>query len=526
MLSFFGNFTTQELADIKLASQNEKYFYTCVLNYAKNKDDDLARKVQNFLERINAFSDNCKLKGVYLSLEEFVRQSEYITKTYALVDGLQRAETIEKFVNIFKNADFNYNIQAFLAFAQEENKEIKTPSYTEGEVDCVNITTIHASKGLEYPIVFVVQAGADLTKTPQKAEIKIHDSLGVGLKFYNTEEFKKETSFVFDAIDETIKEEEFAELQRLLYVGLTRAKEYLYIYGTTNSLQYAHFEKKYEIMFSKTYLDLIMNSLPNEDLQNILSNKQTEITKEKVSFVVNFFDDKMRQTDKENKIVVFSKGDEKLKNQLLESLAFEYPNKEVFSIALKNSVSSLLQSDEYASQNHVPNKLVLSEHLAHEEEKALLGTMYHKILFEADFNNCSITDLSTLKEKLACEDEVAKEIDLQKVCQAIELVKKLTNNQPLQKEKKFIMKVPYNMVAKSKLQDEILVQGIIDLFSFGEKNVLIDYKLTSMNDDEKIVRKYEKQILLYKQALILAFNKQDIESYIIDIDRSKIIKIN
>lgn len=526
MLSFVGNFTYQELADIKLEYQHEKYFYNCVINYSNKQNNELSKKIQSFSNLIKTFSLNCKIKGAYLSLQDLLSKTEFKTKTYALDNGLSRVQTIEKFVDVFKNPDFNFNIQAFLAFCESENKEIKTPNYTMGEVDCVNITTIHSSKGLEFPIVFVVQTGADFTKTPDKAEIKIHEKFGIGLKFYDTEENKKQTSFVYEAIDQTIDDEEFAEVERLLYVGLTRAKEYLYVYGTTKSLNFAHFEKQHEIMFCKSYLDLIMNSIDNNDLKKIITNKHETITKPKYCFAVNIFDDKNKTKEEEREVIVFSKGDKKTKDMLKESLTYTYPNKDIYKVALKNSVSSLLQADEYASQNYSPNKLLITEHLSKENDASNLGTLYHKILQRANFENYNLESLGKIKQELETEDEQAKNIKLENVIATIEIVNKLSDGQLLQKEKKFIMQVPYSSVSNNNLNDEVLVQGIIDVFSLGKKNVLIDYKLTSIGVDEKICEKYKKQIYLYKMALKLGFNIENIDCYIIDINGKKEIKLN
>ena len=93
------------------------------------------------------------------------------------------------------------------------------------------------------------------------------------------------------------------------------------------------------------------------------------------------------------------------------------------------------------------------------------------------------------------------------------------------KEKTFVMKVPYSTVVNSNIDDKILVQGIVDLIILGEKNIIIDYKLTSIFDDEVLKSKYFEQLKLYRLAVENGLNLHIDEVYLFNLNKNKLIKM-
>jgi ATP-dependent helicase/nuclease subunit A len=520
MASLIGNFSYQELADIAMSKPDKQFFYEAVFEYAE-KQNALGQKVKNFLNLVEQFGVDCQVKGAYLALNHLLDKTEYLIKTQAFLQGQTRVATIIKFVNLFKNSEFNHDINAFLEFVSKQS-QVKSPSEPPSESDCVTITTIHSSKGLEYPIVFLVQGGQDLTRRPAGPEVKIDDNLGIGLKFYDEEQSQKTTSFVYEAINQVAAQQDFAESLRLLYVGLTRAKEYLYVYGTSK-LNFEPLKQTADILNAKSYLDFILGSMSEQQIQTIVSSKNTQIilpntTIETVVYKQNAFDLQQMQVSTPK----FSKGDEHAMQKIEQAIMFSYPKPQVFKVPLKNSVSALVNADEYQSKNFAPNRLTLDEHLA--ENASALGTAYHTILQMLDFEKADLPLVQKLIQK-HIEPSLASQIDCQKILGVAKLVLPLIKGQQVQKERKFIMQVPYSQVVESNLDDKIIIQGIIDLFSLSKQNVLIDYKLTALGSDNAIKQKYQKQIELYKKAITLCYGNIDLDCYIVDINRSKLIKM-
>ena len=100
--------------------------------------------------------------------------------------------------------------------------------------DSVKISTIHTSKGLEYPIVFVVGLGKSFSNITFRSEILKDKDLGLGLDTFDLTVFEKKDNIAKNAITLNLKKQEKAEELRLLYVALTRAKNHLFMVGQTN----------------------------------------------------------------------------------------------------------------------------------------------------------------------------------------------------------------------------------------------------------------------------------------------------
>ncbi len=522
MHSLIGNFSLEELSEIRLLGENEEktFFYNCVLNY--QKQDKLKQKIDNFIKLIEDFTNNLALCGVYFALETILKTTSYTMKILPLFDGELKLASIEKFKNLFLNSSFNFDITSFLRYYEIENKEIQAPDFYLGENDFVNVTTIHSSKGLEFPIVFLVGCGNDFSKVKYDAEIEINDQLGIGLKYVD-EDNKKFSSPVYESIKIKNQDEEFAETIRLLYVAMTRAQFYLNIYGITDILEIKNFENEHEIRFQKTYLNLILGSLSKDEIKNLRTQKEFNFIDNSGDFAIrnfNSFEDIEEKSE-----ILFGTGTPELE-KIFENISNN--ETKISQIALKNSVSSLATEEDFASINLEPKNLTLQEHLEFNHETTEMGILYHKVFEILDFE-ITKTESDVLKQ---LEGKIEKEnfslLESKKILNCVTILNKFLNGQNYLKEKKFMMFVPYNSLCGGEINDKILVQGIIDLFSLGEKNILVDYKLTSETREEKIKERYSKQIALYKKALMLGYNlkEKEIESYILLINNGKLIKID
>ncbi|MDD3397500.1 MAG: UvrD-helicase domain-containing protein, partial [Clostridia bacterium] len=254
-----------------LKSNNKKSsnnFFECVLSYESK--DAIFKKLQNFKNLLNQIKFDIGYKGIYFALNKVINQFDYYSYLYAKNNGLEKVNKIKKFLQDFKNSEFNFNLVSFLDYADENPDSIKAPNYVSGD-NCVNITTIHSSKGLEYPVVILANAGAEFTGQRKNSEIEINLNEGIALQFYNSEVRTKNMSVMFDAMLKMNKSAEFAEKLRLLYVALTRAKNYLIIMGSFKD-DFSKLNSGYEIKQKTNFLELIVGALPKSEIENINSN--------------------------------------------------------------------------------------------------------------------------------------------------------------------------------------------------------------------------------------------------------------
>ncbi len=132
----------------------------------------------------------------------------------------------------------------------EETKkkvELTTPMETG---NAITIMTIHKSKGLEFPIVFMPSLEKLFKKEDLNGKTLIEKELGYITKYIDTKKAYLKTNLFFETVREKLNEELIAEEMRIFYVAMTRAKEKLYMIGS-----YVESKTKGNI-----YLDMIKNN--------------------------------------------------------------------------------------------------------------------------------------------------------------------------------------------------------------------------------------------------------------------------
>ncbi len=141
--------------------------------------------------------------------------------------------------------------------------------------DLVRIMTIHKSKGLEFPIVFVMGLHMGLQSTmDERAELQLHKDYGLAVQYRNPDSRIRRNTAVFAAIRNIRLQELKAERARLLYVAMTRARDVLYLVNTDKKEpEIPKTADALDILKAKTYADWIRLALrEGADLQNSLHN--------------------------------------------------------------------------------------------------------------------------------------------------------------------------------------------------------------------------------------------------------------
>lgn len=475
------NFGRLSLMDLKtVASASGKN----LLEKSKNVQNvEISLKIADFFAIFGEFKENIINLGIY---QAFV----WLFKKTGYKPGKEGAQAVKKFLQDFLSNGFNYDAGGFLEFA--DKNLVEAPSVNAGE-NSVSITTMHSSKGLEYPIVFVVNAGADFTRGKKEYEIVINDKLGFALKNISGDL----PSLVYEVISEKEKHDEFAEKLRLLYVALTRAKNRLFICGTKQG-EFEKLHSDYDAMKMKTFLDLIVGAAGND--ASIKYFKEEDLIQKEDIAPTNF------------------KPDALLEKYFENYFSFKYAHEKETKLALKNSVSRITE-EVGASQNLSPQKFLVSEHL-NVSSSAEIGTTYHKILETNDFSKIfSPNDIAIP------ESEAGENIDINLLYNNVIKLKALTSGAEIFKEQEFMMYLPEKEVTGAGSEDKILVQGIIDLLILGKKNIIVDYKFSSIKNAEKLKQKYRTQLILYKKAAELALNIKVDEIYLLNLVTTELIKM-
>lgn len=542
MCSPFGNFSIDELASIREGGESGKSFWQLI----DEADDE---KVVEFKKMIAQFKFEIQIFGINKALCKLFNRYDYYGYLALLPNYHEKISNLNNLFKMIKAGGLDFSTAGVIA-ALEGSYEIRSG---EGNANSISVLTIHATKGLEYPIVILCGCGESLNKAYTKSYL-ISNKYGLGCYLNDFESMTRVPSPAFLAGKLELENREFVDEIMIFYVAMTRAQNHLFIVGSA---------KEKELIFdnvrlANSYLKFIFFGLGENFTEQLFSqgNVQTEnlefniIPCEEEKTEEDIVEEKLNDFDEENPF----------ESQIRAYDEYLYPNLNECKISLKNSVSGVmnaLKPYEEGDKGEVEDESF--SHRVHSREEAIqTGNAYHEALKIVDFNDIeSLEDLknkeSFLKENLS--DGFFERLDLMLLFKNIMVIKSVTKDLKLVKEREFIMQsTPSELgldslneelcllninIAEDKAQSEeigieqnsceenqLIVQGIVDLFAMGDKLVLIDYKYSSERNERAIVERYQNQIKLYSLALEKAFGRAVDEKYLLSLKEGKLIKID
>ena len=224
----------------------------------------------------------------------------------------------------------------------------------------------------------------------------------------------------------------------------------------------------------------------------------------------------------------------KINPEVDKLLTWEYPKKELTKIEGKSSVSKLAKNDFKDTELQMKKPKFLEPVL--NLTKAEIGTTVHLVMQKLNF----MQDYTKEKIESLLEELVQRQIITEKQKEAVPKEKilnfakstlfyKIQKAKQIFKEQPFYINIPAKEIYGNDIEDNILVQGIIDLYFVDENDniVLVDYKTdyVSQNQENTLIEKYEAQLALYRRALEQALQKKVVETYIYSTYLDKEIKL-
>ena len=527
-------FTDNELVEIRLQSKNTSY-YEALLETAENNDEsNLKSKVIEFLNTLEEW----KQKQEYLGLNELIWYIMTSTNYYDFVSSSRNGEI--KTANLkflfekakdYEKASFKglYNFINYIDKIGKSSGDMGSAKLIGENENVVRIMSIHKSKGLEFPVVFLCGTGKQFNVQDLNENILLHQDIGFGPKFINYERKIEYDTLAKEAIKVKSLNEILSEEMRLLYVALTRAKEKLIITGCDTDLNKSLKDKE----------KLILNNDNNK-----ISVASIKKSKSYLYWLELIYEKNRNKLDQILKINVYNKKDilnvdKKIENNE-ERLDLEIEDKSLFEEVseLLNWKYSFLESTQTQgktsvteiSKDNVENKSIMTlkpKFLSATEKlsNAEIGTLMHLVLQKLDFNKTYSEELikeliqNLVERKLITENE-AKYINIEKIKRFTnsKLYNEMKNAKEIHKEQPFYIYLSSDEIYNNKMDDKILVQGIIDLYFVDENDniILVDYKTdyVANNDEQELINKYKGQLDIYKRALEQALNKKVKEVYI------------
>lgn len=559
-----------ELAEIRLSNQQDS-FYQALLSFLQNSEQnhsELAKKVSKFLKDYEQWRDLSRKKSLSTLIWQIYLDTGFLDYVGGMIAGKQRQANLHALYERaakYEEMSFKglFQFVRFVEKMQEKNKDLAEPTTLSGEEDAVRVMTIHASKGLEFPVVFILDLTRRFNMTDLRQRYVFDEHFGVGMQYLQPEERLLLPTLPFLAIRQEKKKKLLAEEMRKLYVALTRAEEKLFLVGsyknqavalkewsTVAEVEKINLPKQARLSAQHLMKWVGMSLIRYPDAQSVNEDYAVKVHQHPARFKIEFFQAHHLQTINEETISIDSdvkvecvqsemNDIQKYVQQALNILDFQYPYQVATHTTSYQSVSEIKRVFEDPDDNllmtldltqrdrpQVVNRFV-EERLAQPEfmqqiEKKVqatdIGSATHLILqLMPLYQPVTKDSLEKFVQQLVNEEliqiEVAKKIKLNDILYFFEnhFGKELVKNQDT-----IIREQPFSMLLKAKkiftdypnVMDQILIHGMVDgYFEEDDGLVLFDYKTdflpvnASQEQIEKIVKKYRGQLYLYRLAL-------------------------
>ncbi len=415
-------------------------------------DPNIEKKAKEFVD----FIEEMRIRSAFLTAEEVMR--EVLSRNFdAFLKGKNPRvlEDMNAFISFVGGTAANSSCEEFIEFYDTCYRGNKPPV----KENAVAVMTMHGSKGLEFPIVFLPYQDG---KTKNSVgHIEIDSDLGLAVKLFSEEEKTVGDSFESRVIRMKCRDEERKELARLMYVAFTRAKNCLVISGKDVKAPINVFDGASVLQW------VLYAAESDEEVAKIISD-------------LPVFEQREREK-KETESKTFDAG----------ALKREYEFKEETVLPMKYSVSEILKKRDGYGFNPFEKK----------GEAATAGTAVHTVMQYIDYETDTIDGVKKAVEKMTEEglltEREASLVDSEAILKTLESdIIREAKKYPIKREQPFVMYVDAD--GKS---GKVLVQGVIDLLiDEGDGYVVVDFK-TGWAKESELADRYASQLALYAQGV-------------------------
>lgn len=583
------SFSVEELSDIRLY-EKDNYLYENISKISSESSEskyseEFIEKCKNFLCKL----DEWREKSIYMAIDEFIwylyMDTSYYGYVGAMPNGVLRQANLKilfERAKQFEQTSFKglFNFINFVNKLTKSSGDMGSAKILGENEDVVRIMSIHKSKGLEFPVVFLCGTGKQFNLMDLNKKILYHDELGIGPDFVDLKRRFSISTVAKESIRKKMKLETLSEEIRILYVALTRAKEKLIITGLVRDAQ-KYIEKcissaslnkeviiPAEVLKAKTYLEWIGMALCQHNDGEVLRRKisvTNDISKDDDSkWIINVVnkkelykgkdDEDINDEDAEEKnIISLFHNDKDIFNEVDRRLSYKYPFKKSTTLKSNISVSELKikdlkkkdSSDSLVSDGENKKNIVTPKFL--QEEKGLnaaeKGTAMHFVMKKINLNK--VSSINDIKQEV--KDLYDKEFLTEKEMDSINLykIKSFFNSEIgkimvdlYQKGELIYREVPFyteisSLDVDSNLEDKyrhekVRLQGIIDcFFEYNGELILVDYKTDYIEKgkEQEFKEKYRTQLYYYSEALLKMTNKPVKKKYLYSFYLEKMIEI-
>lgn len=583
MQSVFGGFTQEEIAQIRSGgeghSRKRMTLYEALKEVAQSgrtveegeeisagesagEEAELSQKADTFLQRIDHYRNLTPYTSIRDLLQRILDDHDYLNYVTALPAGSKRRANVEMLLtkaSAFEKTSY-FGLFHFIRYMEQLEKydvDYGEADTLDENADVVRIMSIHKSKGLEFPVVFVSGLSKRFNMQDANQSLIVDMDLGVAVDYVDSVRRIKNKTLRRTVLSAKMKEDNLAEELRVLYVALTRAREKLILTAVLDKAdekwelaQMTGQERLTYLDFCEagSYMDFLLPILPQTGIA--VKTLRTE------DLAVEELREQLRMGDRREQLRLIACGETTLTGDpeenerklmyLRERFAYQYPHPGLQKLYTKTTVSELkiaamAEKDEAAFHTFEEKEVVpYIPGFRREQEKvsgAVRGNAFHRTMELLDFtylftesglftgcpNNYEEyrrgLDKNRLQNRLEeflqretislrLTEEYAKAVSLPKILNFLEqeLAYRMWRAQEqglLYREQPFVLGIDAKRLDPDLPEGEkVLIQGIIDVFFIEDGEiVLLDYKTDVIDSLEALWNRYNVQIQYYEEAL-------------------------
>lgn len=563
------------LAGVRLAGdgtlwQNLPAFVASLPDGVDEKED-----LQQFMAAFDSWRTYSRRHGVAELLQRLYDDTAYVDFVGAMPGGDVRQANLKALYDRarqYEEAGFRglFRYLQLMDKMKEDGLDLAPAKVVSEKEDVVRIMSIHKSKGLEFPIVFVADMGKAFNRRDTQDQILFHNRLGIGLKQYDPEWRMSYPTLIWSGIAAQLRWEGTAEEERILYVAMTRARDQLILTGHSSHIDrdWQRWTSRLNPAQAKSYFDWVMpaalapfGAKADADYARPGAAWQDAVWQVRIAKAVPAGTVEEGAYDGEPRLEALRRGDltgTPVPSWLDEQLSWQYAYPQAVRTAAKFSVSEVkrryqeLHSDELQDEADlsVPAAAVippapgeddafaaLPPWLAGEEAAvsgAQRGTALHKALQyitpAADQTTATLRrEIDAFVRQGLLSREEAKLVyvpALAAFCQS-DIGRRMAESPELHREYPFtVLLAGGDPLPETERGEQILIQGVIDcLFREDDAWILVDYKSDRLETADAFRSRYAVQLALYKRAVEQITHRPVEETYIYSLHLQQEIRL-
>lgn len=519
----FGGFSEADLLELRLLDGRcDLYHALQIAAQSEESAAALREKAQHFLEQLEQWRDAARQKETSMLIWQLYRETGFYDYVGALSGGSQRQANLRALhekARLYEQTSFS-GLFSFLKFVEQmrrQDQDLEPAKVLSENADVVRLFSIHKSKGLEFPVVFVLGLGKSFNFRDMQQEVVIDREYGLGMPVILPEKHIKYTTIAQLYIKHRLKQQALTEEKRVLYVALTRAREKLILIGSVKNLK-----ERYEEAIpgeiaspARCYLDWLLPII-KEQAQN--GNWQLRMRgEEALSFSPEHTTEQTFDRAALRQLTPLAVPEDCQAFQEIVNSKLSWQYGDPYSAYIRSKVT-VTELDRLRQGTENTRKVDSARRpLCMAEKKGLSpaekGTLLHLFMRHIDLKQpVSEIAIQQLADRLEAEHFIpagqAEADDLQKIYAFFQtnLGQRMQQADILYRELPFTLALDSRLLEPNALPDTkpVLLQGIIDCIWWEEDGwVLVDYKNDHLhpNDIEAFVQKHQEQVQLYARAV-------------------------